>query len=232
MLHLARKPVIAITIGSLGLLVGLMLTACSKSTTPQCTGGTQSYKGNCLSATAVTYMKCTEGRGMSTTTGIGGSLGGSFKVVADASVKAAYTRSKQEDTPVALEIVRDCLKIATTAPSATSEAAVAASYESQVQQYITAFQQDQVAQTPHIALSQSQAAIGQSVQVSGSGFWPNETVDIDVGAILIKQVTTDSTGHFTSLITIPQGAPPPDFPTEISAGGESSAKSASAPFST
>ena len=47
---------------------------------------------------------------------------------------------------------------------------------------------------------------------------------------MVKQVQADNNGAFTTAITVPDDVPPPDFQTTISATGETSAKSAEAPF--
>lgn len=83
-----------------------------------------------------------------------------------------------------------------------------------------------------ITLSASTAPRGGKVTVYGSGFQPAETVDIRVHVTVVGSATADSSGKFTQQITIPQSAPPPGFPTDISATGHSSIKTGSAPFST
>jgi hypothetical protein len=163
---------------------------------------------------------------------IAGGAAGTFKVVADASLKAAYKRTKQEDTPVALQIVHDCLEIAKQASVSGSDRGVAQSYEKEVNQSLKKWQQQQVDETPHIKLSRDHAGIGGTVTVRGTGFWPKETVDIHVAATLVKQVEVDTNGSFKSTIVIPSSAPPPDFGTSIPVSGESSAKSAQSPFHT
>jgi hypothetical protein len=75
-------------------------------------------------------------------------------------------------------------------------------------------------------------ARGGRVTVYGGGFQPVETVDIRVHATVVGSATIYSSGKFTQQITIPESAPPPGFPTDISATGRSSIKTGSAPFST
>jgi hypothetical protein len=182
---------------------------------------------------AIQYVGCTDGRGMSTTTEIGGGVGGTFKVVADASLKAAYKRTQQEDTPVALEIVKDCMEIARTSSAASDpEQSIAAAYQRQVDQSLQQWQQQQVNQTPMLTLSRNSARKGEQVTVTGSHFWPNEVVDIRVHATIVAQVKADEKGAFSAAITVPSSAPPPDFDTTIIASGETSARSAQAPFHT
>jgi hypothetical protein len=147
-------------------------------------------------------------------------------------LKLAYKKSQQEDTPVALQIVHDCLTIAEQASGSGSDRSVAQNYEQQVNQDIKKWQQQQIKETPHIALSKASAAIGETVDAHGISFWPNETVDIYVHATMVQQVQADDKGEFQVSITVPSDAPPPNFMTTIRASGESSAKSATATFHT
>lgn len=216
-------------VSALAVLVLLLAPACGSSQ-PACTGGLHAYKNRCLSNTAIEYLGCTEDRGFSSTKEIAGGLGGTFRVVANATLNVAYTKSKQEDTPVALQIVKDCMEIAKTSSSATdTEQTIAASYEQQAEAYLQRWQHQQVEQTPRISLSSSSARIGEQVTVEGSNFWPNETVEIHVHATLVDQVEADGSGAFSDVITVPSSAPA-DFDTQITAAGETSAKSARAPF--
>jgi hypothetical protein len=175
---------------------------------------------------AIEYVGCTEGRGISPTTEISGGIGGTLKVVANASLKLAYKKTKQENTPVALEIVKNCMEIAkSNASAADPEQGIATAY---IQQW----QQELVHQTPMLTLSSSSARIGEQVTVSGSKFWPNEMVDILVHATIVAQVNADEKGAFSTVITVPSSAPPPDFPTSISATGQTSSRTAKRPFQT
>jgi hypothetical protein len=201
--------------------IGAMLVACG----PTCTGSLRAYNGQCLSGVAITYIECTKERGVDLTTKLGGKLGGTFKVVADASVEAAYEVQKKENTVVALQVVSDCLKIAET--QADSAADKSAAEESRMRaDYI----RQQVQETPHIEIAPAQARIGETLRVSGRNFYPNETVAIRLHATLIKQEVADGQGAFSTTIAVPKNAPPPGFPTTVSASGETSAKTASSPF--
>jgi UDP-N-acetylenolpyruvoylglucosamine reductase len=182
---------------------------------------------------AIEYVGCTEGRGISPTTEIGGGIGGTLKVVANASLKVAYKKTKQENTPVALQVVKDCMEIAKSNSSAADpEQTIATNYQQQVEQSLQEFRQKQVNETPTLMLSSGSARKGEQITVSGSNFWPNETVDIRVQASLVDQVKADAQGAFSTTITIPSSAPPPDFDTTITASGETSAKTAEHPFHT
>lgn len=83
-----------------------------------------------------------------------------------------------------------------------------------------------------ITLSRATAPRGSKVTVYGSGFQPGELVEIRVHVTTVGTATADSQGRLTQEITVPDSAPPPGFPTDISATGHSSARTATAPFST
>jgi hypothetical protein len=203
------------------------------STSTECPSGLHPYKDKCLSSMAIQYVGCTEGKGISPTTEIGGGVGGTLKVVADASVKLAYKRTEQEDTPVALEIVKDCMEIARTTSAATDpEQSTAADYQRQFDQFLKQWQQQQVNHTPTLAVSRSTARKGEQLTVTGSNFWPNEMVTIQVHTTIVAQVKADAKGAFSSVITVPSSAPAPGFDTAIIAIGQTSAGSAQAPFRT
>lgn len=200
------------------------LVACQAP--PACSVGERLYNGQCLSVTAVTYMECTKGRGFNLETEVGGKLGGTFKVVADASLEAAVKSSQTENQVVSLQIVSDCLKIAEDAATSPAERTAAAESKRAADEFIA----EAVRKTPRIDINPSQAAKGKSVTVSGRNYYPDETVAIRVHATLVKQVKADGQGAFTTTIVVPNNAPPAGFPTTISATGETSAKSAQAPF--
>ncbi len=191
-------------------------------TSPTCSAGLHEYHDKCLSNMAIQYVGCTEGRGISPTTEIGGDVGGTFKVVADASLKIAYKKTEQENTPVALQIVKDCMEVArNTSPPDDPEQAAAAQW-----------QKETIAGTPSIKLSRGSARKGQKIVVTGSKFWPEEMVDVNIHASLVAQVKADGQGSFSATVTVPPDAPPANFSTTISATGESSVKTAQAPFHT
>lgn len=89
-----------------------------------------------------------------------------------------------------------------------------------------------VTEPPVVTLSEGQAPRGGQVTVYGSCFQPDELVEIRVHATEVGSATADSKGDFTQIITIPQSAPPPGFPTDISATGKRSVKTGTAPFQT
>jgi hypothetical protein len=83
-----------------------------------------------------------------------------------------------------------------------------------------------------ITLSRSTAPRGTQLTVFGSGFQPGEQVEIRVHVDTVGSATADSHGKFTQTVVVPQSAPPPGFPTSVSATGHSSIRTATAPFST
>ncbi|MGA7672090.1 MAG: protein kinase [Nitrolancea sp.] len=85
--------------------------------------------------------------------------------------------------------------------------------------------------TPALQTSAETARKGEQLTVSGTGFGPGETVTIFVHASPVKQVNADDNGSFSTVITIPESAPPPGFPTVIEAAGQSG-RSAQVPFET
>ncbi|MDQ0000058.1 hypothetical protein [Pseudarthrobacter sulfonivorans] len=198
-----------------------LLVACG----PTCTGNTREYNGQCLGGVAITYIECTKGRGFDLTTKLGGKLGGTFKVVADASVEAAYEEQKQENTVVGLQVVSDCLKIAEA--EADSAADKTAAEESRTRADMI---RKQVQETAQIEIDPAQARIGETLSVSGRNFYPDEIVAIYLHATLVKQEKADSQGAFSTTVAVPKSAPPPDFPTTVTATGTTSQKSAQVPF--
>jgi hypothetical protein len=86
--------------------------------------------------------------------------------------------------------------------------------------------------TPGVTLSAATAKRGSSLNVFGTGFCAGELVDIRLHASVVGSAVVDSNGRFTQEVTVPQSAPPPGFPTDVSATGRESARTGSAPFST
>ena len=227
-------------IASLALAL-LLPAACSDSGEQlTCPAGLHLYKNNCLSSTSIEYVGCTEGRGFSTIDEGSIGLGGTFRVVADASLEIAATRSKQENTPVALQIVKDCLEIAmNSAALSQSERNAAVDFEREAdaalrefEEVRREFEEERLAETPTLTLSTESARKGEQVTVTGAQFQANEMVDITVHATLVKQVQADANGAFSTIIVVPPDAPPPGFGTSITATGQTSARSARAPFRT
>lgn len=203
------------------LLAGSLLgSGCAAQT--NCPEGLHAYKDKCLTNMAIQYVGCTEGRGINVITEIGVGGGGTFKEVADISVDLAYERAEQENTPVALQIVKDCLDIAkSNSPPDDPE-----------QRAATKFRDEVINATPRVTISPSSAREGASVTVTGSRYWPTEFIDVRLHVALLAQVQADENGEFSVAITVPSSAPPPGFPTSIIATGQSSLRSAEAPFQT
>lgn len=177
----------------------------------QCSGGQQPYKDRCLSQTVIEYLSCTEGRGFSTTNEFNASAGGSFKMVTDASLSVARKKAQQENTPVALEIVKECSELTERSGVAGADRAVLAQFQQEVDDSIAQFEQNALERTPSISLSKTVMHIGSQLTVTGVQFQANETVDIDVDVQTVARVTANSTGSFSATVTIPNnimvGAP-------------------------
>lgn len=212
-------PLVLIALASALLGIG-----CSSQ--PACSAGLHPYKDKCLTNMAIQYVGCVEGKGINTTTEISAGAGGTLKVVADASLNLALKRSEQENTPVALQIVKDCMDIAkTNSPPDDLEQSLAAMYQRDWQDLV-------ISQTPSLTISPSSARDGEQVTVTGSQFWPNEMVDIRLNVEIVDQLQADESGGFSTVITVSASAAPPGFPSAVIAIGQSSAKSAQAPFKT
>lgn len=138
-----------------------LLVACPAP--PSCTGNQRRYNNACLDNVAITYIECTKGRGFDLTTELSGKLGGTFKVIADASVEAAYRETQEENTVVSLQVVSDCLRIA----ESTADTAVDKSAAEESRERADMIRQ-QVAQTAHVQIDPSQARVGRSIFVSGT----------------------------------------------------------------
>lgn len=208
----------------LGLFVVVpVLAACQPG--PSCGGNQRPYNNTCLDNVAITYIECTKGHGYDLTTELGGKLGGTFKVIADASVEAAYKTTQEENTAVSLQIVSDCLRIAEAGADRAEDKSAAEQSRARADQI-----RQQVAETAHIDVNPSQAQVGASVLVNGRNFYPEETVALYVHATLVTQVQADGNGAFSATVTVPTNAPPFGFPTFITAAGETSSKTAQAPF--
>lgn len=226
--------ILTLTVSGVGIVAAC--SSSSSSSPANCGGDMQAYDGYCLATAAVTYIECTKGLGFDISSQIGGAVGGTFRAVLGLSLNLASEKTEHEDTPVALQIVKNCLTVAQQTSQNATDSATVQDFLQQTNQAIQnwqqSWQQTLVKETPHITLDKSSAAIGETVTVSGKRFWPNETIDIRVSGILVKQVQADNNGAFSTEIIVPQDAPPPDFPTTIEASGETSAKSAEAPFET
>jgi hypothetical protein len=192
------------------LFAALLVGGCGSGSEaqPQCPEGLNPYKGKCLDRVAIQYVGCTEGKGVNVTDEISGNVGGSFKVVADASLAVAHKKVQQENTPVALQSLKDCMEIAKQSGAAGQERAELNSYQQQVDKSIKEFEKEveqrRLATTASIKLSKSSAHVGDKVTVQGSQFQANETVEIEFDLDSVARVTADSRGSFSTTITIPK----------------------------
>src|SRR6266568_7338885 len=121
----------AIPLAALGIV--LAGCACSGGSKPTCTGDLEQYKGRCLTHTAVAYVGCTEDRGFTVTNEISGGV--NLPTVAESTFNAAYKRSREEDSTVALQIVKDRLQLAEKKTTSATDRTVAKQYEQQATRY-------------------------------------------------------------------------------------------------
>lgn len=112
------------------LVIGL-LSACPKK--PKCDEGFDDYNGKCLPHTTALYVACVDAKEKNLTQGI--ELGATLPVVANSTFKAAYTRSRTEDSAAALQFVKNCLTLAREAASG-QEAAAVGEVEKKTSKYI------------------------------------------------------------------------------------------------
>ncbi len=179
-----------------------------------------------MTNTAIVYGECTAGKGMNTAEEYGGGVTG-LKLVLKAALSVAYRRTKQENTPVALQIVRDCLKIAATATETKEEKEVIRTYRRQVVRIID--QVEDHRDNPTISLSPVEVSIGDQVVVRGRQFAANEVVDLELNSIPIEgiEVSADNRGRFEASVTMSTDIVEPDSSTTISAQGQVSEESVS-----
>lgn len=119
-----------------GLLIVGPLAACSSANGggTACTGDVEDYQGRCVTHVTAKYLACIEGRGFSVTNQIGGGV--TLPAVADSTFNVAYSHSKEENTPVALQIVHDCLALAEKNATSGDDRGVAHDYVRQTTRYI------------------------------------------------------------------------------------------------
>jgi hypothetical protein len=77
-----------------------------------------------------------------------------------------------------------------------------------------------------ITLNASSLTVGSQLTVTGANFAASTTVRVYVGSTLITSTTTNSSGAFTSTITVPQGA----YGSQTVTATDSASNSANAPF--
>lgn len=57
--------------------------------------------------------------------------------------------------------------------------------------------------TPTVQVSTTNPAVGGTITLSGSGFGPNDTLRIAIGADVLGTTTTDSSGAYSATVTLP-----------------------------
>lgn len=128
-----KPPVILIAI----LLALCSLVGCGGSD-PSCGPNQEAYDGQCVSSSVVSFRKCTDGHGVTTTTEIGGSL----PVAARLQVEGAYKRSRSEDRTFALEMQANCLKLVEQSATTAEDRNAARVYEQKAQHYVDVIRHD------------------------------------------------------------------------------------------
>lgn len=87
-----------------------------------CAEGSDDYNGKCLPHITALFVQCVDAKEKDLTQGV--ELGATVPAAADTTFKAAYTRSRKENSAAALEFVRTCLTLAREQASAQEAAAV------------------------------------------------------------------------------------------------------------
>jgi hypothetical protein len=103
-----------------GILIIGLLSACPSPAT--CPSDLQLYEGKCVTHTMIAYVGCLHAKPYNLFQEI--DVGATLPQAANTSVTAAYKRSRQEDSAAALQIVKDCLKLAEEGASQQEVAAV------------------------------------------------------------------------------------------------------------
>jgi len=122
-----------------GVLIITGLSACGPGPKPTCSGGTEDYKGTCVPQVTAEYLACIQDRGFSSSTEV--SAGVPLLRVADSTVQVAYKKSKEEDSTVSLQVVRDCLTLAEQAATPGTDRGAARQYAQQAARDIAVVRQ-------------------------------------------------------------------------------------------
>lgn len=123
--HRVQRSAALLLLAMVAIAVG-MAPSCTTSKRLTCSGDLHEHKGKCLTMTEIQYLDCIDGFGFSTAF----EIGGGFEAIADRSLNLAYKKSRQEDTPVALQIVQHCFQLAGQQAQSISDRAVAQSHAS------------------------------------------------------------------------------------------------------
>jgi hypothetical protein len=200
-----------------------LVAACSSSNnnSASCVGGMQAYDGHCMATTAITYMECTKGRGFDISSQVGGGLGGTFREILGVSLNLASKKSQHEDTPVALQIIKDCLTVAEQTSQTAADRLAAQDYLQQVNQAIQKIHR--------LFLRPSSGAVGQVVIARATGFGPNLLVQFFLQGQLVGQKVANSEGTAEISFVVPSDFAMGSGPLTASAS-DSDANSAEAIF--
>jgi hypothetical protein len=186
-----------------GLLLAVGLSACWPLPGPQsppCSGRTQDYHGTCVPHATAEYLTCIQDRGFSPSTDV--SAGVPLPKVAGATLQVAYKTSKEEDSIVALQIVRDCLTLAEHAATSGTDRGGARQYARQATRDIGVVQQGLPAidVAPPETLDCGTAGIGAQV--------PCQATIKSTGVTALNITGTEVTGTNGGDFTASAGCPP------------------------
>jgi hypothetical protein len=166
-----------------GLLIVAALSACS-SAKQSCAAGSENYQGRCLPPVTAKYLACIDGRGFSFSNEV--SVGATLPAVADSTFNVAYKRSKEEDSPVALQIVHDCLTLAEQNATSGADRGTARQYAQQATRYIAVVQQKlpAIELDPRETLTCGSAAVGAQVTcdvtITNTGVAPLQINSVEI----------------------------------------------------
>jgi len=225
-----------------GLLIAVTLSACVSSHSSSCTGGTEDFQGKCLPHVTALYLKCIDGKGFSVSNEL--SLGATLPEAAGTTVKAAYKRSKDEDTTVALQIVHDCLMLAEQTATSSADRATAQQYAQQAAGLSHVIQQrlPAIELAPPGTLDFGSTQAPRNVTITSTGVVPlhityvevtgansgdftvgdeckDKWLDPDQSCVMTVQFQPSAGGERSATLVIHQNLPPPDHGTPLQLAG-------------
>ncbi|MEV4349972.1 hypothetical protein AB0J83_36400 [Actinoplanes sp. NPDC049596] len=95
---------------ALSLSAGLCAACDEKVEAKDCPDGSDNYNGKCLPPITALFVQCVDAKEKDLTQEVG--LGATVPAAANTTFKAAYTRSRKENSAAALEFVKTCLTLA------------------------------------------------------------------------------------------------------------------------
>jgi hypothetical protein len=222
------------------------LSACGSATAQSCSGGGENYQGTCMPHSTVEYLACIKDVGFTTSSEV--SAGVTLPVVADSTVKLAYSKSKQEDTQVALVEVHNCLLIAERDATSSSDRSAAQQYSQKTTEDLNKITTAQpgIALDPTGSFKCGQADVGSPVQcqvtIRSTGAGALHITSAEVGGtnngdftagsdctdkwlnpnqtcVLTVQFNPSGSGDRSATLVIHQNLPAPDVGTALELTG-------------